>query len=171
MAMPKAVRNFSLCPYWFDGGKRVSLADCSGEIESAKVVNAVADEASLQFEIVYKGSFSSVTCIREIYRMTDAEVCYEVHLEGISCPPGILFPVLKSDGVEETELRHDEGGFEVTYREGRFSVSFDNKSDIQFEEQLLLANRNAVYYPAYISSNQIRIISKESAPGAGTSNL
>lgn len=156
MFMPQ--KSLAIGPAWLDdNGDERHLADFEDEIKdvSLNVIEEMTNKVA--FEVVYQGDFGQCRKITEKYGLSQDGLSYEVISDNSSLAFFVLVPLIKTDGIEESQIEVTDEGFSVKYRNCLYRVSAGGPADATLSEDKPAANRNAVYLTGVFQTNRINI--------------
>ncbi len=151
-------KNLAFGPAWKDKvSKKTRLADFETEIEEVSLYIRRETDINLDFDVVYRGDLGGCKAITERYRISREGINYEIILDNASLTPTILIPLIKTDGMEESEIEVLEHGFLVRYRETEYRVISPCPAKAVILPDKPAANRNALYLTGMIETNRVDI--------------
>ena len=85
---------------------------------------------------------------------------YQVELDNKSFIPHILVPLIKTDGLEKSEIDVKSNGFFLKYRDAIYQIISDRAQNVCCSHDKAMPNRNALYLTGIIESDAINITLK-----------
>lgn len=152
LSVPSSQINLAIGPGWEDKwGRWYRLAEYSSEIENVniKILKEAIDQ--VHFSVEYQGKFRNCDSIMEEYDIREGKVRIYVEVRGQIMAVRIYFPLLITNGADNTEIKSCTDGFIVKLKEFTYSIKAVKDNDIVHKLLNVEApNRNGIYKVGFL---------------------
>ncbi len=147
--IPKPLSNLCIGPVDLDE-KGLALSAMSAEITNIRLNIINQSDDRIEFDVEY---FTTLWCepLKEKYILDDTGVLYEVFLPKTVKNTMISVPIIKTNGLYDSEIYFSHNHLMVKFMNHTYTVGILDSADIKIDYNQLYANRNAVYYMAVIN--------------------
>jgi len=161
VSVDPAPRNVAIGPGWLKADGNVCwLADCSDEIRNVLVeVHRENSHGPVDFEVRYQGDLTGCERVTERYSIGTDGVLITDTVSGAKGQLLVQIPLLESNGLDRSEIKVDQRGFEVRSGTHRYRVECIFPSDVKTVlEPFMAPNRNGIYRVGcfQVNGNKIR---------------
>jgi hypothetical protein len=155
LSVPAAEREWAIGPVWLDDkGEERRLAECSEQIEEARVRIIREEPDQVSFQVVYRGDLFGATKVVEKYELSKDGLQFSASITGEVKPVGFAVPLLVTDGQGEARISVRPRGVEVHYEGQRYTVEVLGDAPVKVrltDEQA--PNSTAIYRIAIIETD------------------
>lgn len=169
----RPVQNIAIGPEWINRftGRRHRLADCYTVTRRAWLERIATTADRVEFRMHYEGNLGGLHHIVETYCLTADGVDYAVEAVEPKAELAVVVPLIKTDGLESSQVELGDGRISVVYRGCRYVISAGPGVEVAIRPDPPAANRNAIYQTGHIKAHRVRLSLSPVAPASAPRTL